>query len=53
MKHQRAMDDVEKTKRRQQILQSAAALFKAATYDQVSMLDVAWSAGLAKGTVYL
>ena len=53
MKHQRAIDDVEKTERRQQILHSAAALFKAATYDQVSMLEVARYSGVAKGTVYL
>ncbi len=53
MKHQRAIDQTEKTERRQQILQSAAALFESATYDQVSMAEVARTSGLAKGTLYL
>jgi AcrR family transcriptional regulator len=53
MKHQRAIGDIEKNERRQQILQSAAALFETAHYDQVSILEVARLSGLAKGTVYL
>lgn len=53
MKHQRAIGEIEKNERRQQILQSAAALFESASYDQVSMLEVARLSGLAKGTVYL
>lgn len=53
MKHQRAIDDQEKNERRQQILQTAARLFETASYDKVSMLDVARLSGVAKGTVYL
>ena len=53
MRHQRALDDGEKNERRQHILKSAAALFETTSYDQLSMLAVARSSGLAKGTVYL
>ena len=53
MKHQRAIDDVEKNERRQQILKTAAGLFETASYDRVSMLEVARLSGVAKGTVYL
>jgi AcrR family transcriptional regulator len=53
MKHQRAIDEAEKNERRGQILHTAAGLFETATFDQVSMLDVARVSGIAKGTVYL
>lgn len=53
MRHQRAIDDVEKIERRQRILQAAGALFETASFDQVSMLEVAHVSGIAKGTVYL
>jgi AcrR family transcriptional regulator len=53
MKHQRAIDEVEKNERRQQILLTAAALFEATRYEQVNMLEVAQRSGIAKGTVYL
>jgi AcrR family transcriptional regulator len=53
MKHQRAVDDAEKKERRLFILKTSAALFENASYDQVSMLEVARHSGLAKGTVYL
>jgi AcrR family transcriptional regulator len=53
MKHQRAVDEIEKNERRQSILSAAAKLFETASYDQVNMLAVARSCGLAKGTLYL
>jgi AcrR family transcriptional regulator len=53
MKHRRAMDDGEKSERRQLILQNTAALFDNAGFDRVSMHEVATQAGLAKGTLYL
>jgi TetR/AcrR family transcriptional regulator len=53
MKHQRAIDAAEKNERRMHILQTAAALFETAGYDQISMSEVAFASGIAKGTVYL
>jgi AcrR family transcriptional regulator len=53
MKHQRAMDEVEKNERRRQILDAASALFENASYDKISMLEVAQLTGVAKGTLYL
>jgi AcrR family transcriptional regulator len=53
MKHQRAIDDIEKMERRQQILQTTAALFETASFDKLSMLEIARVSGVAKGTVYL
>jgi AcrR family transcriptional regulator len=53
MKHQRAIDAAEKNERRMKILQTAAALFKTAGYEQISMSEVASTSGIAKGTVYL
>jgi len=53
MKHQRAMEASEKDERKQQILKAAASLFAASGFEQISMAEVARSAGIAKGTVYL
>lgn len=53
MKHQRAMDDSEKSERKQQILKAAVSLLKTATFEQISMAEVARISGIAKGTVYL
>jgi AcrR family transcriptional regulator len=53
MKHQRAMDEVEKEERRRQILAAAAELLEASSFDRVSIQATADRCGLAKGTVYL
>ena len=53
MEHKRAIDDFEKNERKYQILQTAARLFETASFEKVSMLEVAHLSGVAKGTVYL
>lgn len=49
----RAIRDEQKEARRQAILDAAWRLFQETPYDALNMSDVARSAGLAKGTVYL
>jgi AcrR family transcriptional regulator len=53
MIHKRAIDDIEKNERRQEILKAAASLFKNASYNEISMLEVSRLSDMAKGTVYL
>jgi AcrR family transcriptional regulator len=48
----RARSDQAKAGRRLQILASAAAVCAAASYDELTVADVAERAGLAKGTVF-
>lgn len=49
----RAMSDEQKEARRRTILDAAARLFQATSYDDVAVSQVAKEAGIAKGTVYL
>ncbi|MBI4927729.1 MAG: TetR/AcrR family transcriptional regulator, partial [Anaerolineae bacterium] len=53
MRHIRAMDDLEKAERRQQILSCAADWFDSHSFEQISMQQVAQHCGMAKGTLYL
>jgi AcrR family transcriptional regulator len=53
MKHQRAIDDIDKNERRQQILKAATSLFESSDFDRISMQAVARLSGVAKGTLYL
>lgn len=49
----RAIDEAQKTERRDEILEQAFALFAKASYEQLSMDQVARRVRLAKGTLYL
>lgn len=49
----RAVNDHQRLKRRQSLVESAWHLFQCKPYDQINIIDVAHKAGLAKGTVYL
>ena len=50
---QRARKEEDKEARRRQLLDAALALYRATSYDEVKMADVAERAQLAKGTVFL
>src|SRR5512140_2346183 len=50
---QRARNDEDKEARRQLILGEALALYRATSYAEVKMADVAERSKLAKGTVFL
>ena len=49
----RAVTDEQRQERRQVLLEAAWALFQETPYEKINIVDVAQSAGLAKGTVYL
>lgn len=49
----RAVRDDQKLERRQVLIDKAWMLFQTQTYEQINIIDVAQSANLAKGTVYL
>lgn len=50
---QRARKEEDKEARRRQLLDAALALYRATSYDEVKMADVAERARLAKGTVFI
>src|SRR3712207_5711458 len=50
---QRARKEEDKEARRRQLLDAALELYRATSYDEVKMADVAERAALAKGTVFL
>jgi AcrR family transcriptional regulator len=50
---QRAINDEQRLERRQALQDSAWQLFQKNSYDEISIVDVAHAANLAKGTVYL
>ncbi|HEX8822338.1 MAG TPA: TetR family transcriptional regulator [Archangium sp.] len=50
---QRARKEEDKEARRRQLLEGALELYRATSYDEVKMADVAERARLAKGTVFL
>ncbi len=49
----RAVSDKQKEERRQAILEAAWHLFQSTSYETLTIIDVARSLGLAKGTVFL
>jgi AcrR family transcriptional regulator len=50
---QRARKEEDKEARRRQLLDAALSLYRATSYHEVKMADVAERAGLAKGTVFI
>lgn len=50
---QRAYSEDQKTQRREDILSAAATLFTLRRYEQITMDDIAKTAGVSKGTLYV
>ena len=50
---QRAYSNEQKNQRREGIMSAAATLFKNRRYEEVTMLEIAKQAGVAKGTLYV